>query len=128
MLSVMGVILLFEGKCCLLSTYTWYSYSLFFSPFSLSQRYHCETCDDYDLCSICKCRVNHDPAHNFRLEDKHVSQFGYIARDQDQEAMESAASAESNPPPQAVFVCDYCDSDIVGIRHTCGACPGTSCC
>ncbi|KAF1800628.1 hypothetical protein V8B55DRAFT_1534289 [Mucor lusitanicus] len=92
------------------------------------QRYHCETCDDYDLCSICKCRVNHDPAHNFRLEDKHVSQFGYIARDQDQEAMESAASAESNPPPQAVFVCDYCDSDIVGIRHTCGACPDFDLC
>ncbi|KAL9558053.1 hypothetical protein MBANPS3_001076 [Mucor bainieri] len=92
------------------------------------QRYHCETCDDYDLCSICKCRVNHDPAHNFRLEDKHVSQFGYSAREQEQEAMESAASIDSTQPAQTVFVCDYCDSDIVGIRHTCGACPDFDLC
>lgn len=69
--------------------------------------------------------MNHDPAHNFRLEDKHVNQFGYGAREQEREIMESAASVESNQLPQTVFVCDYCDSDIVGIRHTCGACPGT---
>ncbi|KAK4512641.1 calcium channel protein [Mucor velutinosus] len=92
------------------------------------QRYHCETCDDYDLCSICKCRVNHDPAHKFRLEDKHVNQFRCIAGEQGQEAMEGAASVESNQPPQTVFVCDYCDSDIVGIRHTCGACPDFDLC
>lgn len=22
------------------------------------------------------------------------------------------------------YTCDYCDSDIVGIRHTCTSCPG----
>ncbi|CAO0803318.1 unnamed protein product [Mucor circinelloides] len=91
------------------------------------QRYHCETCDDFDLCSICKCRVNHDPAHNFRLEDKHANQYGYSAKEREQETPESA-SVESNQPSQTVFVCDYCDSDIVGIRHTCGACPDFDLC
>lgn len=68
--------------------------------------------------------MNHDPAHNFRLEDKHANQYGYSAKEREQETPESA-SVESNQPSQTVFVCDYCDSDIVGIRHTCGACPGT---
>jgi hypothetical protein len=41
-------------------------------------------------------------------------------------------TAELHPEPlyqsftqsHSLFICDYCDSDIVGIRHTCGACPG----
>lgn len=69
--------------------------------------------------------MNHNPAHNFRLEDKDVNNPGCIAKEKEQNFTENAF-AEINSQPQTVFVCDYCDSDIVGIRHTCGACPGTA--
>ncbi|KAI8641599.1 hypothetical protein BD408DRAFT_367952 [Parasitella parasitica] len=89
------------------------------------QRYHCETCDDFDLCSICKCRVNHDSTHNFRLKDKYVNNADYSAKELEQVVAESVCHPQ---PPLTVFVCDYCDSDIVGIRHTCGACPDFDLC
>ncbi|CEP15150.1 hypothetical protein [Parasitella parasitica] len=93
------------------------------------QRYHCETCDDFDLCSICKCRVNHDPAHNFRLKDNYGNGADHLVKEREQAITESACNTESFPQsPQTVFVCDYCDSDIVGIRHTCGACPDFDLC
>jgi hypothetical protein len=69
--------------------------------------------------------VNHNPTHNFRLEDKHVSNPEFLAKEKEQNLTENTFAEVSNLP-QTVFVCDYCDSDIVGIRHTCGACPGTA--
>ncbi|KAI9469660.1 MAG: hypothetical protein EXX96DRAFT_587015 [Benjaminiella poitrasii] len=62
--------------------------------------YHCETCDDFDLCSICKCVVDHNSAHNFRQDEQKA----------------------------VIVVCDYCDSDIVGVRHTCRSCPDFDLC
>lgn len=84
------------------------------------QRYRCETCDDFDLCSICKSRVNHHPEHNFRHIKKEPLN------------MPKPNITEHLPEPlyqtftqsRSHFICDYCDSDIVGIRHNCGACPG----
>lgn len=95
-----------------------------------SKRWRCETCDDFDLCSACKSRVNHNPQHNFRFITS--SSPSPQPKPQPQpplnmnthyEASGSCASSQSEPS-QTIFICDYCDSDIVGIRHSCAVCPG----
>ncbi|KAI8075708.1 hypothetical protein BDF21DRAFT_423513 [Thamnidium elegans] len=88
------------------------------------QRWRCESCDDYDLCSTCKTRVNHNQTHNFRFIKKETS---FHAQENNVPDEKDTDSYESNPS-QTIFICDYCDSDIVGIRHTCGACPDFDLC
>lgn len=115
----MGVIHLFEGKynliysscCCCVCILT---------NLITSQRWRCETCDDFDLCGTCKTRVNHNQTHNFRSIKKETS---FHIQENNAPDKNDTDSYESNPS-QTIFICDYCDSDIVGIRHTCGACPG----
>lgn len=100
-----------------------YSYFIFF----YSSRYRCETCDDFDLCSTCKARVTHNQAHNFRFinnEQSFPPQYTQQQKMDVPEANSSSTSCQSFNPSQTIFICDFCDSDIVGIRHTCGACPG----
>ncbi|KAG1473087.1 hypothetical protein G6F56_001153 [Rhizopus delemar] len=67
------------------------------------QRWRCETCEDFDLCSTCKCHMTHHPDHKFR----------FIKEDTND---------------QILYTCDYCNSDIVGIRHTCTSCPDFDLC
>ncbi|KAI9252767.1 hypothetical protein EDC94DRAFT_620602 [Helicostylum pulchrum] len=88
------------------------------------QRWRCETCDDFDLCSTCKSRVNHNQTHNFRHIKKETS---FYPQENNAPEQNDTDSDESNPS-QTIFICDYCDSDIVGIRHTCGACPDFDLC
>lgn len=114
MLFVMGVIHLFEGNLL---------YNILIFPVKLisviSQRWRCETCEDFDLCSTCKSRVIHDKRHNFR-SIKNIPQH----TQQDIVPDQIDTEPDVSKPLQTIFICDYCDSDIVGIRHTCGACPG----
>ena len=72
----------------------------------------------------CKSRVNHNPEHNFRFNDPtpsvYIPEELFVGK--------SSGASEQSIPSQTVYICDYCDSDIVGIRHTCGACPGKKLC
>ncbi|KAI8327509.1 hypothetical protein BD560DRAFT_417989 [Blakeslea trispora] len=90
------------------------------------QRYVCKTCDDFDLCSVCKSRVNHDSTHKFlcitptiyndpptKISEQHSSDEG---------------SCRTQPLPQNRFQCDECNTDIVGIRHSCSSCPDFDLC
>jgi hypothetical protein len=64
--------------------------------------------------------VIHEKKHNFRSiknTPRHTQPENIVPDQMDTESNESK-------PLQTIFICDYCDSDIVGIRHTCGACPG----
>ncbi|RCH90920.1 hypothetical protein CU098_003932 [Rhizopus stolonifer] len=88
------------------------------------QRYRCETCDDFDLCSTCKSRVNHNPSHNFR----HISTVNNNIPLSTPEPYVSDESSCSSYWTHNLFICDYCDTEIVGIRHTCGACPDFDVC
>ncbi|KAG2201221.1 hypothetical protein INT47_013032 [Mucor saturninus] len=87
------------------------------------QRWRCETCEDFDLCSTCKSRVVHDKKHNFRSINNtpQHTQPDIVPDHTDMDLNEPK-------PLQTIFICDYCDSDIVGIRHTCGACPDFDLC
>ncbi|KAI8970848.1 hypothetical protein BDB01DRAFT_813515 [Pilobolus umbonatus] len=92
-----------------------------------SQMWHCETCEDYDLCGVCKSRLPHNPNHKFNYinksyPDKHIStQANSVYQPpEDQKSIHSSASD--------IFKCDYCASDIVGIHHTCTACPDFDLC
>ncbi|KAI9272536.1 hypothetical protein BY458DRAFT_508547 [Sporodiniella umbellata] len=67
------------------------------------QRWRCETCEDFDLCSTCKCHITHHPDHKFKL-------------------------IKDNFSTQVTYTCDFCNSHIVGIRQTCTACPDFDLC
>ncbi|KAG1324015.1 hypothetical protein G6F62_009340 [Rhizopus arrhizus] len=67
------------------------------------KRWRCETCEDFDLCSTCKCHMTHHPDHKFKF-------------------------IKDDGKKPTFYTCDYCDSDIVGIRHTCTSCPDFDLC
>ncbi|CAO3621646.1 unnamed protein product [Mucor hiemalis] len=96
------------------------------------QRWRCETCDDFDLCSTCKSRVNHNPQHNFRFitssspspPQQKTQPQPFVNMNYD----ERCSSSSQSEPSQTIFICDYCDNDIVGIRHSCAVCPDFDLC
>ncbi|KAI8344902.1 hypothetical protein EDC96DRAFT_328288 [Choanephora cucurbitarum] len=91
------------------------------------QRYLCETCDDFDLCSACKSRVNHDATHNFRYIAPIDNNPPPPKMTEQHSSDESSCSTQSRSA-QNRFFCDNCDSEIVGVRHTCTSCPDFDLC
>ncbi|KAI8970231.1 hypothetical protein BDF20DRAFT_890012 [Mycotypha africana] len=95
------------------------------------QRYRCETCNDFNLCNTCKDTMNHHPAHRFKLIRGDYTNISTPSRISD--GYFDIERPLCTPDydifqQQNIYICDFCDSDIVGIRHTCGSCPDFDLC
>ncbi|KAI8877423.1 hypothetical protein K501DRAFT_230268 [Backusella circina FSU 941] len=84
-----------------------------------NNRWRCSTCDDFDLCSTCKARVNHDPKHTLHYIEPEARPSQNNGK---------SDSTEKSNSPHMDYMCDYCDAYIVGVRHRCSACPDFDLC